>query len=270
MIGTQELGELIAASLDEFYRRRIQRLSGLKLRQILGRKNPYLYKATCGSDPVEVVDALLKAYLSSSDEEIFGDTFFEPIAKIVSGGVVSPSEGVDIAIESEDRYMAIAMKSGPNPFNASQSKRQSDEFETLRRRLVKLRKQFDPVLGHGYGRKQSPASPKKVYRDSSGQQFWEEITGDPDFYLKLIRLMEMSVVEAHRGDYIAAYKQVRAIYLAELISDFCVNGLVDWEKLVQYNSGRIRPELPKKAVTKRTEQGDGPYQETIFRTQKDR
>lgn len=243
---SDEIAKLIAQSLDEFYTRRIERLGALKLRDILRRKNPYLYKAIGALDPIEVIDEILKAYLTSSDEGVFGETFFEPIAKAVSGGVVSPSEGVDIAIETQDRYIAIAMKSGPNPFNSSQVKRQSDEFETLRRRLTKLRKQFDPVLGHGYGRKQSPATKKKVYRDLSGQLLWEELTGDPDFYLKLIRLMQKDVVENHRVEYQFEYKRARAIYLKEFLEDFCANGIVDWEKLVKFNSGRDKVDLPRR------------------------
>jgi|SRR5581483_11466415 hypothetical protein len=263
MIDSEQLQQLIAQALDDFYRRRIQRLADLKLRAILRRKNPYLYKAIGAFDPVDVIEEILKAYLSSSDEEIFGEAFFEPIAKAVSGGVVSPTEGVDIAIETDDRYTAIAMKSGPNPFNSSQVKRQSDEFETLRRRLIKLRKQFDPVLGHGYGRKQSPPTPKKLYRDSSGEKFWEELTGDPDFYLKLIRYMEQSVVEAHRPQYIAEYKQVRAIHLQEFLEDFCADGLVDWEKLVRFNSGKDSIRLPRRKKQKRavTAQEDSQFTE---------
>ena len=40
-----ELKQLIADSLNEFYKHRSQRLGTLKLKQILLRKNPYLYKA---------------------------------------------------------------------------------------------------------------------------------------------------------------------------------------------------------------------------------
>jgi hypothetical protein len=120
-----ELRVLIAKSLEDFYSRRMQRLGTLKLRQVLLRKNPYLYKALGTQSATEIVEEILQAYLSASDEGLFGDTFFEPIAKAVSGGVVSPSEGVDIAIETEDRYKAISVKSGPNPFNSSS--RQSDE-----------------------------------------------------------------------------------------------------------------------------------------------
>ncbi len=236
---SDELRELIAKSLNDFYVRRMQSLGALKLRQVLLRKNPYLYKAIGTESATEIIEEILKAYLSSSDEGIFGDAFFEPIAKAVSGGVVSPSEGVDVAIETKDRYKAISVKSGPNPFNSSQVKRQSDEFETLRRRLTKLRKQFDPILGHGYGKKQTPATKAKVYRDLSGQRFWEELTGDSEFYQKLITLMEKEDIGKHREEYRTEYQKAVNRYVREFTTDFCEeDGSIDWEKLVEFNSGK--------------------------------
>lgn len=159
-IDSNQLQKLIAENLNEFYKSRLQRLDDLKLKTVLRRKNPYLFKALNTEKASEIVEQILMAYISSSDETIFGDKFFEPIAKKVSGGTVSPSEGVDIAIETDDRYSAYAIKSGPNPFNSSAKKRQNDEFNSLRSRLIKLRKQFDPVLAYSYGRKIS--SPKKI------------------------------------------------------------------------------------------------------------
>ncbi|MBI5302087.1 MAG: hypothetical protein HY868_08125 [Chloroflexi bacterium] len=165
--------------------------------------------------------------------------FFEPIAKAVSGGVVSPNEGMDIQIETQDRYIAISVKSGPNPFNSSQVKRQSDEFETLRRRVAKLRKQFDPILGHAYGKKQTPATKAKVYRDISGQAFWEELTGDPEFYQKLIDLMEEEIIKKHRQEYRSAYQKAVNRYVREFTNDFCQDdGTIDWAKLLHFNSGK--------------------------------
>src|SRR3990172_1344851 len=110
-----ELSKLIAERLADFYQRRMQRLETLKLKDVLKRKNPYLFKAVGTQSATEIVEGLLTAYLSSSDEGIFGDAFFEPIAKAVSGGVVSPSEGVDIAIETKGVYKAVSVKSGPDP-----------------------------------------------------------------------------------------------------------------------------------------------------------
>ena len=177
------LEKLIESSLNDFYKSRLQRLDKLKLKTILRRKNPYLFKALNTEKASDLIEKILYAYISSSDETIFGDKFFEPIAKAVSGGTVAPSEGVDVAVETNNRYSAYAVKSGPNPFNSSAKKRQNDEFTSLRSRLLKIRKQYDPVLAYSYGKTIKPPGKNKIYREVAGQAFWEELTGDPDFYL---------------------------------------------------------------------------------------
>lgn len=234
-----ELQTLISNCLQDFYERRLQRLKELKLKQVLLRKNPYLYKALGTQSANEIIEELLAAYLSSSDEGIFGDAFFEPIAKAVSGGVVSPSEGVDLAIESKSKYLAISVKSGPNQYNSSQKKRQNDEFQSLRSRLMKLKKQFDAMLGHGYGKLRTEPSKSKIYRDRSGQAFWEELTGDDKFYTKLIQLMKEEVIIKHRAKYRKAWQQAVNRYVREFTNDFCdTTGAIDWEKLLKFNSGK--------------------------------
>ncbi|GAC1381939.1 MAG: hypothetical protein NVSMB33_08920 [Ktedonobacteraceae bacterium] len=116
----------------------MKKLSDLKLRDVLRKKNPYLFRAIGLQKVSEIVTQILTAYMSSSDETIFGDAFFEPIVKLCSGGVVSPSKGVDVAIETATVYKAISVKSGPNIFNSSQSEKQDQEFKSLRSRLLKL------------------------------------------------------------------------------------------------------------------------------------
>lgn len=237
---SDEVELIIKECLDEFYRRRLLKLNQLKLNDTLKRKNPYLFRATGMQSATDVVEGILAAFTSSSDEGIFGDTFFEPLAKLVSGGTVSPSEGVDIAIESADKYTAISVKSGPNIFNASQAKRMNDEFNGLKSRLQKLHKQFDALLGHGYGRKNNELTAKRHYRIRSGQAFWEELTGDDDFYLKIIRLMR-EYPRDHRLEYIAAYNKALNRFTKEFLNNFSnEDGVIDWEKLVEYNSGKAR------------------------------
>ncbi len=234
---TNELEELIKDNLETFYQRRLQRLSKLKLKDTLSKKNPYLFRAIGVQDASDIVGGILQAYISSSDETIFGDAFFEPIALAVSGGSVSPSEGVDVAIESEDIYKAISVKSGPNIFNSSQSKRQSDEFDTLRRRLVKLHKKFDPILGSAYGRKNSQATKTRSYRILSGQSFWEELTGDCDFYLKLIELMR-DYPQKHRLLFQEEYHKALNRFTKEFLDEFSTeDGSINWTKLTKFNSG---------------------------------
>lgn len=243
-IDSNQLQKLIAETLSEFYKSRLQRLDDLKLKTVLQRKNPYLFKALNTEKASEIVEQILMAYISSSDETIFGDKFFEPIAKKVSGGTVSPSEGVDIAIETNDRYSAYAIKSGPNPFNSSAKKRQNDEFNSLRSRLTKLRKQFDPVLAYSYGRKISPPKKNKIYREVAGQAFWEEITGDSDFYIKLITMM-VDIPKKHMEKYRPQLDAAINRFTLQFTEDFCTKGgQIDWEKLVKFVSER--PKRKKK------------------------
>jgi hypothetical protein len=236
-VSSRELEQLISKCLKDFYARRLQRLNTIKLKTYLLRKNPYLYRAIGTEKAGEIVEEILKAYISSSDETIFGDAFFEPIAKLVSGGTVSPSEGVDIAVETSTTYKAIAVKSGPNPFNSSQKRRQSDEFATLRKRLYKIHKRFDPVVGHAYGKLETVPSKTQIYRDVSGQKFWLELTGDPGFYLKLIRLMKDEPSE-HRREYSKAWGAAVTRLTVEFAQEFCYKDYtIHWDKLTRFNSG---------------------------------
>ena len=111
--------------LNEFYARRINKLSKLDLKKTLKRKNPYLFRAVGMMDANEVIERLLGDFMSSSDETIFGDAFFEPLAKDLGAGTPSPSEGADVVIETATAYKAIAVKSGPSVFNSQSRKRQN-------------------------------------------------------------------------------------------------------------------------------------------------
>jgi len=231
-----ELQTLISKCLRDFHERRLQKVAELKLHIFLRRKNPYLFRALGIQKASEIVERLLADYISASDETIFGDAFFEPIARIASEGKASDAEGVDFVIESEGRISAVALKSGPYPYNASQKKRQSQEFLAVRNRLYKLHKQFDPILGHAYGHVKSKPSKDLIYRDTSGQSFWHEITGDPDFYLKLVRLMKDEPAK-HRKEYAPAWDAAINRFTAEFINDFCLpDGRIDWEKVVRFVS----------------------------------
>ena len=237
----KELESLISRCLRDFYERRLQKVKELKLKSFVRRKNPYLFRALGIQKASEIVERLLADYISASDETIFGDAFFEPVARIASGGKTSDAEGVDFVIESEGQIKAVALKSGPYPYNASQKKRQSQEFLAVRSRLYKLHKQFDPILGHAYGRVKTKPSKDLIYRDSSGQAFWQEITGDPDFYLKLVRLMKDEPTK-HRKEYAPAWDAAINRFTADFIKDFCLpDGSIDWEKLVRFVSEAKAP-----------------------------
>jgi hypothetical protein len=242
-----KLEALIKKCLNDFYKRRFETLKNLRLRQVLKRKNPYLFKALGTEQASEIVQKILEAYISSSDETIFGDAYFDQIARSLPGIVVSDAKGIDLIVEEEKAIHAYALKSGPYPFSSSQKERQNTEFLELKQRLMKLQKQFDPVLAYAYGRKNKPSSGKRIYRENSGQEFWKEITGDDDFYLKLIRLMREEPLK-RKDEYKSEWDAVINRFEKEFIKDFCFkDGHVDWEKLTQYVSGRNPMKLARRS-----------------------
>ena len=115
-----------------------------------------------------------------------------------------------------------------------------------------MHKQFDPILAHGYGRLRTEPNQDRVYRDRSGQAFWAEMTGDPDFYLKLIRLMRDEPLK-HREQYAPAWYGAINRFTVEFAQDFCFpDGRIDWEKLVRFISEDIPGREARKKYTSAT------------------
>ncbi|GBC93097.1 hypothetical protein HRbin15_01584 [bacterium HR15] len=235
-----DLEQLIRSCIDEFYRRRIENLSKLRLHEVLRRRNPYLLRAVGFRTAVELAEYLLRLHTQASDETIFGDAFVEPIVLAVSQGKKSSAKGIDIEIETETAYKAVAVKSGPNVFNSSQVARMNDEFQELQNRLrqhlQRLGKQFDPILGCSYGRRNSPPTKRRHYRLVAGQAFWHELTGDTNFYLKLIHLMR-NYPEQYRYQYEEEWAKAINRFTRALLNDFATeDGRLNWEKIVEFNS----------------------------------
>jgi hypothetical protein len=239
-MNSDELERLVHERLDEFYRRRLDKLTGLKLQETLKKKNPYLFRAIGVEKASEIVELILSAYMSSSEETIFGEAFFEPIARAACKGLPSGGTGIDVLIETEDEYTVVSVKSGPHWGNASQMARLRQDFETQRSIFTnrKMKKQFRALLAHCYGRKYGEPGPTRMYSIRSGQAFWEEITGDSDFYLKLIRLMD-DYPAAHRAAYDKAWSKAVNRFEKEFLIRFSTEaGSIDWEELVRFNSGK--------------------------------
>lgn len=245
MVTDEELKGFVTSLMDSFYERRIGSLRKLDLRKILSKKNPYLYCALGINDPRKIVEAIVNAQVSSSDEGLFGDALFEPLALVLSGGHTAPSPGVDVVCEDASTYTAYAIKSGTAVFNAQSKKKQLEEFGSLAARVRKLGKRFDPVIGYGYGRKQQRV--QAAYRELAGQALWQELSGDPECYLRIIRLLA-DAPPSIAADYELARTALIDELVAELEADFCKpDGTIDWEQIVMLNSATTPP---KKSVKK--------------------
>lgn len=111
---------------------------------------------------------------------------------------------------------------------------------------MKLQKQFDPVLAYAYGRKSRPSGGRWIYRETSGEEFWNELTEDSDFYVKLIKLMK-DIPLKRKEEYKSKWDAAVNRFTREFIQDFCFeNGRIDWEKLTRFVSGKKPLTLPRR------------------------
>lgn len=253
------LSPKILQLLNEFYTKRIEALDTIDLEKTLKRKNPYLYKATGKNDAASIVNELLVAHISSSDETHFGNIFFEPFALWVAqesyrgdpnfAVTISQAEGVDLSIEEFNvRVTPIAVKSGPNVFNAASKKKQAQNFISLRARLSKGGTQYDPTIGYCYGKKTQSASGSGAgqYKELAGQIFWFELTGEADFYLRIINLMGAHPL-THAPLFSQAFARASNRLSKAFLNGFQLpSGEIDWEKFAKFNSAtEEKIKLPK-------------------------
>lgn len=236
----KEVIAAIANGLDNFYKSLIDKTNKLDIKKIMKRKNPYLYRAKAVQNANDIVTSVLDAFVTSSEETIFGNCFFEPLAIAASGGSKALAEGVDIMIEKkeENTIYAVAVKSGTYVFNADSKKRQEQNFAAAAKLAKQAKARYEAIIGYGYGKKRMTGKGvPKMYQELAGQEFWAELTGEDDFYLKIIQFMG-ELPEKYLEDYQKSYNNAMNRLLKQFTTEFCKDtGEIDWDKLVKFNSG---------------------------------
>lgn len=236
----EDVVRAIAKALETFYGSLIEKIDSLDIVKIMKRKNPYLYRAKAMENASEIVDNVLGAFVSSSEETIFGNCFFEPLAIAASGGNKALAEGIDIMVQDNDNNViyAVAVKSGPSVFNADSKKRQEQNFMAAAKLAQQAKARYEAYIGYAYGKKRVSGRGKpKMYQELAGKKFWTELTGDDDFYLKIIQFMG-DLPEKYVAAYKESYNKASNRLVREFSNKFCKeDGSIDWEKLVEFNSG---------------------------------
>lgn len=230
----------IATALETFYNTLIEKIDKLDIMKVMKRKNPYLYRAKAMENSSEIVESVLSAFVSSSEETIFGNCFFEPIAIAASGGNKALAEGIDIMIQDKtsNTIYAVAVKSGPSVFNADSKKRQEQNFTAASKLAQQAKARYEAYIGYCYGKKKDNGRGKpKMYQELAGKRFWAELTGDDDFYIKIIGFMG-NLPEQYVASYKESYNKAFNRLVREFSNCFCKeDGSIYWEKLVEFNSG---------------------------------
>ena len=236
----KEVVKAVAMALEAFYGALIEKIDGLNIQKVMKRKNPYLYRAKAMQSAAEIVESVLTAFVSSSEETILGNCFFEPVAIAASGGNKALAEGIDIMIHDNETntIAAIAVKSGPSVFNADSKKRQEENFMAASKLAQQAKARYEAYIGYCYGKKKNSGHGKpKMYQELAGQTFWTELTGDGEFYRKIIRFMG-TMPEKYVADYKESYNKAANRLVREFSNSFCnEDGSINWDELVKFNSG---------------------------------
>ena len=233
-----DIRNYVEENIGSFHRKRLEKLERLKLRQVLKRKNPYLFKAKNVQDASTLVKTILEAYLSSQEETIFG-TFLEGLAIFVNekafNGRKSGIGGVDLEFDREGVRYIVSIKSGPNWGNSSQIAKMKTDF----RRAIKILRTNESgvnaraINGCCYGKDDNPD--KGEYEKLCGERFWYFISGEPRLYVDIVEPLGHLAKERNE-EFVEHYAKIVNIMTKEFIDDFCEDGKIDWARLVEFNS----------------------------------
>jgi hypothetical protein len=237
----ESIDKFVTVGLADFHSRSIERMKMLELNSVLARKNPFLFRAKNPDSSKEFIASLLEAHVSSQEETFFG-TFLEQTAIHVCSeqrsGRKSAIEGIDLEFEdkeSKTKYI-IAIKSGPNS-NSDQIKKMRDHFLQARRVLrTNTNSGFKLVAVHGCCYSKTSREDKGDHVKLCGQRFWELVSGEEDYYLKLMSAIGKAAQKQKAG-FAIEYEKTLARFNSEFSKEFCdADGTILWDKLLRYNS----------------------------------
>jgi len=239
LLNLDEVRNYVNENIAVFHRRKINSLEELKLKKLLN-KNPYLFKAKNITTANELIESLLDAFLSSSEEKLFGD-FLEDLAIFIAqktcNGHKSAASGVDLEFFKKDIHYVVSIKSGTNWGNSSQQKRLEQDLKNavIRVKQSKIGANVQPILGICYGK--TKTNYVRGYLKIVGQNFWYLISENKELYTDIIEPIGYRAKE-HNDDFAVEKGRVVNLFTKLFIDTFCDHtGRIEWLKLVEFNSG---------------------------------
>ena len=236
-----EVKRYVNENIIDFHQRKIKSLEGLSLSKLIS-KNPYLFKAKNIATANNLILGLLEAFLSSSEEKLFGD-FLENLAIFVAGKTCgahkSTAPGVDFEFYNKGTHYLVSVKSGSNWGNSSQHKKLEEDFKKAAARLKQSSHESNvqAVIGICYGK--TKTSYLRGYLKVVGQNFWYLISENKDLYTDIIEPIGHRAKE-HNEAFLNQKSRVINKFTKSFIDKFCnADGSIDWIKLVEFNSGNF-------------------------------
>lgn len=241
-----EIKEFVEQNIQLFHANRLKALSETELKDLLKKKNPYLFRAKNILTAQDLVASFLDAKLSSSEEKIFGD-FLENLALFIATKTLnaskSSSHGVDFEYTKNKTRYLVTVKSGSNWGNSSQWGQLLRDFQTA----IKVLKQspqvknVECILGIGYG-KAKLSIRRGIIKIINGQTFWYMISGKENFYKEIVNPIGYKSKE-HNELFNVKKAELINKFTKEFVEEFCdKEGKILWNRLVEFNSENLTEE----------------------------
>ena len=235
----QEIYKYAEKHISIFHQRRLDYVQNkVDLFKILKQKNPYLFRAKNVLTAQDLIKGFLDAFLQSQEETLFGD-FIEGLAIFVCdkvyGAKKSELTGIDLEFEKDEVIYVVEIKAGWNWGNSSQIRQLNINFASAKKMMrARTGKKVIAVNGCCFGKDNKPD--KGGYLKLCGQQFWELISGDEKLYIDIVEPIGYEAREKNE-EFAENYAQIINKLTLEFSQKFCDDGKINWEKLVEYNSG---------------------------------
>lgn len=240
----KDIARYVEQHIGEFHAARIEKLQKVNLKELLSRKNPYMFKAKNIVTASGMVESLASATMSSAEESIFGN-WMEGVAKFVAetvyGGRKSAAEGIDLEFDKDGIHYFVSVKSGPAWSNSTSMKKQKEQFRKARKIYNTSQKTVPTkcIEGCCYG------NDNKGYEDSDhekfcGEKFWTLISGEATLFVDIIEPLGSKAKEKN-DEYVKEYARMINKFTKEFMRDYCnTEGDIEWEKIVRLNAA-IKP-----------------------------
>ncbi len=226
----------VQENISMFHEKRLNAVKSLNLRQLLKRKNVYLFRTKNVLIATDLIRLLLDAYLYSQEETLFGN-FLEGLAIHICqntfDGKKSSFHGIDLEFEKDSIYYIVSIKSGPHWGNADQIHKMREHFGEAANKIRELHGiEVVAINGCCYGQDANPD--KGDYQKLCGQAFWAFISnGEQELYKQIIEPLGFEARERNAA-FQQAYAAIINSFTAEFIPDFCnEQGAIHWDDRVQ-------------------------------------
>lgn len=206
--------------IQNFLNRAVKIINELSAESMIAESaiNPFLAKALGFND----FDSLARFYVYQRVGRSLVTSFgmkLEDVVKAILEG--EKGDWWDVVKKKSGKEYFISVKSGPRDMN----KDQTVEFSRRAKQIMEKNSKAKPIIGMAYGKNVWPVIVSTLKKEGldpnkhalAGKKLYEELTGDKDYYKKLLDLVVKIELKATRGKTILEMLDLK---VKEIANDF--------------------------------------------------